>query len=46
MPLSPWTEKLFSVDEFRSFTSELAAGAGSREFCARLQQRQDRTTRY
>lgn len=39
MPLSPWTEKLFSVDEFRSFTSELAAGAGSREFCARLQQR-------
>ena len=39
MPLSPWTEKLFAVDQFRAFTRESAAGAGSREFCARLQQR-------
>ncbi|MFN0101577.1 MAG: lysophospholipid acyltransferase family protein [Bryobacteraceae bacterium] len=34
-----WAEKLLAVDELRALTRELAAGAGSREFCARLQQR-------
>lgn len=39
MLLSQIARKLLSVDEFRSFTADSAAGAGSREFCARLQQR-------
>lgn len=37
--LSQWAEKLLAVDELRALTRELAAGACSREFCARLQQR-------
>jgi len=37
--LSQWTEKLLAIDELRSVTKELSAGAGSREFCSRLQER-------
>lgn len=37
--LAEWAGKLLAVDELRALTSELAAGAGSREFCARLQRR-------
>ena len=37
--LAQWARKLLAVDELRALTGELAAGAGSREFCARLQRR-------
>ncbi|MBI2689314.1 MAG: hypothetical protein HYX27_23665 [Acidobacteria bacterium] len=39
MPLPQWSEKIFAIDEMRMLTRDTAAGACTREFCARLRQR-------